>query len=231
MSGLFVTGTDTGVGKTVTGCALLAALGVAGLRTAAMKPVASGCRRTPQGLRNDDAEALMAAAGVRHAYDQVNPVALEPAVAPHLAAMDAGVTVDVPALVAQARRLEADADLLLVEGAGGWRVPLGANSGFSDLARELGYPVVLVVAIRLGCINHALLTAEAVQRDGLALAGWVANVITEGEPLWERQIDSLDARLPAPRLGTLPPRPGAGAADLARHLDVSGLGKTIAANQ
>ena len=223
MTGLFVTGTDTGVGKTVVGCALLAALGGQGVCTVAMKPVASGCHRSPAGLRNEDAEALQAAAAVKVPYEQVNPVALEPAVAPHLAAAQAGVDIDVPALVQAARRLEADADLLLAEGAGGWRVPLTATAGFADLAVDLGYPVVLVVAIRLGCINHALLTAEAVQRDGLTLAGWVANVLDPDEPLRQEQIASLEARLPAPRLGTLPPRPGASPAEMGALLDVGPL--------
>ncbi len=223
MSGLFVTGTDTGVGKTVVGCALLAALSDNGLRTVAMKPVASGCHRSSAGLRNEDAEALQAVAAVKVPYEQVNPVALEPAVAPHLAAAQAGVEVDVPALAQAARRLEADADLLLVEGAGGWRVPLGATTGFADLAVDLGYPVVLVVAIRLGCINHALLTAEAVRRDGLVLAGWVANVLDPDEPLQQEQIASLQARLPAPLLGTLPPRPGASPAEMGALLDIGPL--------
>ena len=223
MTGLFVTGTDTGVGKTVVGCALLAALGGQGVCTVAMKPVASGCHRSPAGLRNEDAEALQAAAAVKVPYEQVNPVALEPAVAPHLAAAQAGVEIDVPALAQAARRLEADADLLLAEGAGGWRVPLTATAGFADLAVDLGYPVVLVVAIRLGCINHALLTAEAVQRDGLTLAGWVANVLDPDEPLQQEQIASLQARLPAPSLGTLPPRPGASPAEMGALLDVGPL--------
>ncbi|QIT56709.1 dethiobiotin synthase [Aquisalimonas sp. 2447] len=223
MTGLFVTGTDTGVGKTVVGCALLAALADTGLRTVAMKPVASGCRHTSAGLRNEDAEALQATASVKVSYQQVNPVALEPAVAPHLAAARAGVEIDVSALAQAGRRLEADADLLLVEGAGGWRVPLGAATGFADLAQDLGYPVVLVVAIRLGCINHALLTAEAVQRDGLPLAGWVANVMDPDEPLQREQIASLQARLPAPCLGTLPPRPGASSAAMGALLDVGPL--------
>ncbi|SEO91238.1 dethiobiotin synthase [Aquisalimonas asiatica] len=219
MAGLFVTGTDTEVGKTVVGCSLLAGLNALGVSTAAMKPVASGCERTANGLRNEDALALMEVASVRHGYDRVNPVALEPAIAPHLAAIEAGITVDVPGLAAAARALAAEADLLLVEGAGGWRVPLTGSVGFADLAAALGYPVVLVVAVRLGCINHALLTAEAVQRDGLHLAGWVANIMNPQEPRLEQQLETLRTRLPAPCLGTLPWAPEASAADRARHLD------------
>lgn len=223
MCGVFVTGTDTNVGKTVAGCTLLAALNACGLRTAAMKPVASGCESTPEGLRNDDALALMAAASVGHAYEQVNPVALAPAIAPHLAAAEAGVTIDISGLAAGARTLATDADLLLVEGAGGWRVPLTADTGFADLAVALGYPVVLVVAVRLGCINHALLTAEAIRRDGLPLAGWIANVMVPDEPRLQAQIGSLEARLACPRLATLPWEPGAAPRERMRHLDCGPL--------
>lgn len=202
MSGVFITGTDTGVGKTVVACALVTALRERGLRVGVMKPVAAGCEATASGLRNDDARALMAASDSPHAYQAVNPVALEPAIAPHIAAAEAGVTPDVDALAATAGRLEADADILLVEGAGGWRVPLHESLGFSDLAGALGYPVVLVVAIRLGCLNHALLTAEAIRRDGLTLAGWVANV-PDPPPRWREQSTSLEQRLDCPRLGTV----------------------------
>lgn len=226
MAGLFVTGTDTEVGKTVAGCSLLAGLNALGVRTAAMKPVASGCEPTPDGLRNEDALALMATASVRHTYAQVNPVALAPAIAPHLAAAEAGAVIDVPDLAAAAQRLAADADLLLVEGAGGWRVPLTADAGFADLAAALGYPVVLVVAVRLGCINHALLTAEAVQRDGLSLAGWVANVMNPGEPRLEQQLETLRMRLPAPCLGTLPWAPEETAVHRARYLDCGPIAPT-----
>ncbi|MFV8834479.1 dethiobiotin synthase [Aquisalimonas sp.] len=223
MAGLFVTGTDTEVGKTVVGCSLLAGLNALGMTAAAMKPVASGCERTADGLRNEDALALMAAASVRHGYDVVNPVALEPAIAPHLAAIEAGITVDVAGLAAAARALAADADLLLVEGAGGWRVPLTEDAGFADLAAALGYPVVLVVAVRLGCINHALLTAEAVRRDGLPLAGWVANIMNPDEPRLDQQLETLRTRLPAPCLGILPWAPDEIPVHRARHLDCTRL--------
>lgn len=223
MAGLFVTGTDTGVGKTIAGCAVLAALNARGLRTVAMKPVASGCDPTPQGLRNEDALALMASASVAHSYDQVNPVALEPAIAPHLAAAEAGIAIDHHQLVAGARALAANADLLLVEGAGGWRVPLTADTGFADLAAALGYPVVLVVAVRLGCINHALLTAEAIRRDGLPLAGWIANITAPDEPRLPDQIATLEARLACRRLATLPWEPGAEPRERIRHLDCGPL--------
>lgn len=204
MRGLFVTGTDTGVGKTVVSAALLHALAADGARTAGVKPVASGCSYTEQGLRNEDALALQAAATERLDYVIVNPVALAPAIAPHLAAEDAGIVIDPLALADHVRSLEAAADWLVVEGAGGWRVPLGPQVGFPDLAKALGYPVVLVVPIRLGCINHALLTAEAIKADGLSLAGWIANRLNPVEPQAERQIETLVSRLGAPLLGCVP---------------------------
>ncbi|MCC5812310.1 MAG: dethiobiotin synthase [Ectothiorhodospiraceae bacterium] len=223
MAGLFVTGTDTEVGKTVVSCALLHALKRAGLRVAGMKPVASGCRRTAQGLRNEDALALQASSHAALPYERINPVALEPAVAPHLAAEDAGVVIDPLALAAAARDLERQVDVLLVEGAGGWRVPLGPREGFPDLARELDYPVVLVVGIRLGCINHALLTAEAARADGRRLAGWVANAAQPEDALFQRQIDSIQGRIDLPLLGILPWQPPPNPTGLAARLDIGPL--------
>lgn len=172
----FVTGTDTGVGKTLVSAAILEAAAAKGLRTLAMKPIASGCHSTPQGLRNEDALILMQAMTESIAYDQVNPVALEPAIAPHVAAAQAGRQVTAQRLVGFCRGLQLrPADLLLVEGAGGWRVPLNDRETYSAMPVSLQMPVILVVPLRLGCINHALLTAEAVRRDGLSVAGWVAN--------------------------------------------------------
>ncbi|MEX0730309.1 MAG: dethiobiotin synthase [Aquisalimonadaceae bacterium] len=223
MRGLFVTGTDTGVGKTLVSAALLHALADGGTRTVGVKPVASGCESTVNGLRNEDALALQAAATERLAYDQINPVALAPAVAPHLAAEDAGIVIEPSVLAAHVRSLESAADWLVVEGAGGWRVPLGPTAGFADLAVALGYPVVLVVAVRLGCINHALLTADAILADGLPLAGWVANMLNPSEPLADRQVESLIARLPAPLLGCVPHLPTADYRSAASELDTRRL--------
>lgn len=172
----FVTGTDTGVGKTLVSAAILEAAAAKGLRTLGMKPIASGCEVTPDGLRNEDALALMQAMTEPLAYEQVNPIALEPAIAPHVAAAQAGRHVTAERLVGFCRGLQMrPADLLLVEGAGGWRVPLNNRETYSAMPVSLQMPVILVVPLRLGCINHALLTAEAIRRDGLALAAWVAN--------------------------------------------------------
>lgn len=175
----FVTGTDTGVGKTWVSCRLLERAKEAGLRCYGLKPVAAGCEDTADGPRNEDALALMAASSVELPYEQVNPVALKAAVAPHIAAQQDGKTVTLSRLAGYVRgALNANpADLVLIEGAGGWRVPLNDHEMLSGLARELNVPVIQVVSMKLGCINHALLTAEAIKNDGLRYAGTMANCI------------------------------------------------------
>jgi dethiobiotin synthetase len=205
---VFVTGTDTGVGKTHVAVALARQLAAAGRRVAAMKPVSAGAIDTSQGLRNDDALDLAAAAAVRLPYGLVNPCCLPRPTSPHLAARDAGGRIDIPGLVADFHRIAAQADLVIVEGAGGWYVPVGEplapgqrGPTMADLAVALGLPVLLVVGIRLGCLNHALLTADAVMASGLPLAGWVANVADPGFPDVQDYIESLAIRLPAPLLG------------------------------
>ena len=201
----FITGTDTDAGKTTVAAGLLHAARLSGLSTAAGKPVASGCVVTPQGLRNSDALALQAECSITLSYDEVNPVAFEPAIAPHLAAREAGVGLTVRSLLQPMQHiLSKQADFTLIEGAGGWRVPLADQSNLSDLAIALGLPVILVVGVRLGCINHALLTAEAIARDGLHLAGWVANIIDGKTSRLEENLATLAERLPAPCLGRVP---------------------------
>lgn len=201
----FVTGTDTEVGKTTVAAGLLHAARLAGLSTAAAKPVASGCVLTTDGLRNDDALALLSQSTLALRYEEVNPHAFEPAIAPHLAAREAGVLLDVAALQGPVQAiLDKRADFTLVEGAGGWRVPLAGQATLSDLAIALQLPVILVVGVRLGCINHALLTAEAILRDGLTLAGWVANVVDPQTSRLEDNLATLAERLPAPCLGYIP---------------------------
>jgi dethiobiotin synthetase len=217
----FVTGTDTEVGKTTIAAGLLYAARQAGLSTAAAKPVASGCERTVDGLRNSDALALLGECTLPLRYDEVNPLAFEPAIAPHLAAREAGVALTVAALAAPVRQVLAlQAQFSLVEGAGGWRVPLAGDETLSDLAIELGLPVILVVGVRLGCINHALLSAEAIERDGLRLAGWVANVVDPGTSRLEENLATLTERLASPCLGQVPRLPTADPADVARYLDI-----------
>ncbi len=221
----FVTGTDTGVGKTLVSAAILHAANARGLRTLAMKPVASGCDETPDGLRNEDALMLQAAMSESLPYDQVNPIALAPAIAPHVAAAQVGRTLTAQRLVGFCRGLQLrPADLFLVEGAGGWRVPLNDNETYARFAMELGLPVILVVPLKLGCINHALLTVEAIRNDGLTLAAWVAN--RPEQALMSAESDTLSylqRHLPAPCLGVLPWQPEPDPSELARLLDVSPL--------
>lgn len=217
----FVTGTDTGVGKTLVTCALLHAARRQGLTTAALKPLAAGCELTPQGWRNDDALHLQGAASLPLSYEQVNPVALPLAIAPHLAAAAAGRTLTAADLAARCRPvLELGAEITLIEGAGGWRVPLNARETLADLAKLLELPVILVVALRLGCLNHALLTAEAIRRDGLLLAGWVANS-PDGGAMSHRDAnrDALAARLGCPLLGDIPRLDPANPAQAADWID------------
>ena len=220
----FVTGTDTEIGKTTIAAGLLHAARLRGLSTAAAKPVASGCQRTPHGLRNDDALALLAQCSLPLRYEEVNPLAFEPAIPPHLAAREVGVELTVASLASPVRAILArNADFSLVEGAGGWRVPLAGRESLSDLAQALAIPVILVVGVRLGCINHAVLTAEAIERDGLKLAGWVANIVDPQTSRLEENLATLSERLPAPCLGRVPYLEDASAAAVAQHLALERL--------
>lgn len=217
----FIAGTDTDVGKTTIAAGLLHAARLQGLSTLAAKPVASGCAVTSKGLRNADALALIDQSTVQLPYERVNPFAFEPAIAPHLAAREAGVALALPALLKAMQGILAEgADFTLVEGAGGWRVPLSDHANLSDLAIALKLPVILVVGVRLGCINHALLSAEAIARDGLQLAGWVANVIEPRTSRLEENLASLAERLPAPCLGRVPKLKQASADAVAEHLQL-----------
>lgn len=202
----FVTGTDTGVGKTMVSATILEAAKAAGRRTLGMKPVASGCENTPEGLRNEDALILQRVATESLVYDLVNPVAFAPAIAPHVAAEQAGRVISADRLVGFCRGLQMrPADLLLIEGAGGWRVPLNDRETYSAVPRALGVPVILVVALRLGCINQALLTAEAIRNDGMLLAGWVANHAEPAAMSCEQEtLDYLMKHIHAPCLGVMP---------------------------
>lgn len=220
----FVTGTDTEIGKTTIAAGLLHAARRAGLSTAAAKPVASGCVATAEGLRNDDALALLGQCSLPLRYEEVNPLAFAPAIAPHLAAREAGVRLDVASLQqAVGAILARGADFTLVEGAGGWRVPLSGQETLSDLPAALNLPVILVVGVRLGCINHAVLSAEAIARDGLRLAGWVANVVDAQTSRLDDNLATLAERLPAPCLGQVPRLPQATPAAVAEHLNLETL--------
>lgn len=217
MSGVFVTGTDTGVGKTFASCALLATWRARGLAASGMKPVASGSEETPDGLRNEDALALIAASDPAPAYADCNPFAYVPAIAPHVAARLVQRAPSLDAILAAHARVAARCDRVVVEGAGGWLAPLSETLAQADLARALDLPVVLVVGIKLGCINHALLSARAIRDDGCALAGWIANRIDPDMPFADDSIATIGARIDAPLLGSLAWR------DAAPTLDVHAL--------
>jgi dethiobiotin synthetase len=204
MSGYFITGTDTGVGKTLVSAALLHRLARRYPRVVGMKPVAAGLLRQGDAWVNDDVLALRAASTVAVPPELDNPVALPDALAPHLAAARAGRRISVASLHAAQQALLGRADVVLVEGAGGWRVPLNDDETLADLAIAMAAPVVLVVGLRLGCLNHALLTAQAIRADGLQLAGWVANHIDPNMSCVTENIAALRQRLGAPLLGVVP---------------------------
>ena len=222
--GAFVTGTDTAVGKTLAACALIHALKARGIGVAPMKPVAAGAVATDGELANEDSLALMLAAGwARAGLADVTPVLLREPMAPHIAARREGRRITLDPILEAMRRLSVQSDFVVVEGVGGFLVPLDAALDAADLARVLALPVVLVVGLRLGCLNHALLTARAISAARLPLAGWIANTIDPRMAVAEENVEALRERLEAPLLGCLPfaahPDPGAFAA----HLDVSPL--------
>ena len=202
--GFFITGTDTGVGKTLVAAALTRALVARGLRVAVMKPVAAGTVRTPAGEFNDDALELLGASNVEAAYEDVNPWLLRTPASPHLAARAQGVAIRHERIAAARSRLAAASDLLLAEGAGGWLAPISATETMADVAEKLALPVILVVGLRLGCLNHALLTHDAIRARGMKFAGWIANRMQAEMPLVDANIDTLTGRFGAEPLGVVP---------------------------
>jgi dethiobiotin synthetase len=221
--GIFVTGTDTSVGKTLVACALVRGLASTGARVAVMKPVASGAERTAAGLRNADAAALRACANVDLSYEEVNPFCYEPAVSPHIAADEVRIPIDLSKISDVYARIAAQADWVVVEGAGGWLAPLGDSISMADLARTFGLPTLLVVGVKLGCLNHAQLTRRAIAADGLPFAGWIASVIDPHVQRLEENLSMLTRRLGEAALGCVPylNHPGGATPDLraaAAHL-------------
>jgi len=218
MSRFYVTGTDTGAGKSFAAVALLHALRRDGDTAVGMKPVASGCVATADGQRNDDALALQAASAPRPPYALVNPFALPEPTAPQIAAALAGVAVTLPPILAAYARLAATARHVVVEGVGGWRAPLADDLEQRDLVRALDLPVILVVGLKLGCLNHARLTAEAIAADGCAFAGWIGSEVEPPGPHAAAYVGLLAAALPGPCLGVLPFSPGADPAAVQHHV-------------
>jgi dethiobiotin synthetase len=201
----FITGTDTDVGKTEVAAGLLEAANQKGLRTGAIKPVAAGCEDHGDGPQNDDALKLQAIANVEMSYQQVNPVALDLPMAPHIAAQEQGKALTADRLTGFCRGVSMlPMDFLVIEGAGGWRVPINKHETMADIPKKLNAEVILVVGIRLGCINHALLTAQAIRLDGLKIAGWVANILDTEMLRMEENIDTLKQMLIEPCLGVVP---------------------------
>ncbi len=202
----FVTGTDTDAGKTVATVLLLQTLNKMNLKSLGIKPIAAGCERTSQGLRNQDALLLQAASGVKADYSLINPIAYEESIAPHIAAALHLETIELSALQSCLDKAQAlNPACLLIEGAGGWRLPLDNNGLFlSDFARQNQMRVILVVGMKLGCLNHAILTHQAILADGLECVGWIANQLSKDMPFYAQNIETLQAVLPCPQLAEIP---------------------------
>jgi len=219
--GVFITGTDTEIGKTVVGRLLVTGLARRGEGVGVMKPVAAGCEATAGGPRNADALALMAASNREAPYSRVNPYALMPPVSPHLAAAEAGVEIDLDHIRRCYDAIAGGCGFVVVEGVGGWLAPLSKRATVADLAGRLALPVVLVVGMRLGCLSHALLTEQAIRAGGARLLGWVANCPVPDDFALQACIDTLRRRLAAPLLAVVPrlagggggPEPASAAAD------------------
>lgn len=223
----FITGTDTETGKTWATRALMAALQSRGSSVIGMKPVASGCAVTSAGLRHDDALQLQAQSSCQLDYELINPYAFEPPIAPHIAAEAAGISINLKYIAEAHRKLVTRADYVIVEGIGGWRVPLGRESSLVDVVRHLRLHVILVVGLRLGCINHALLSAETIFADGIPFAGWIANAIDPDYAEADKTVQTLSSRISAPLLATLPYLPALDVNVLARRINLDillGLG-------
>ena len=224
MKKVFIAGTDTDVGKTLVSVALLRLAREQSLTTAAIKPIAAGCKKSAEGLRNDDALALQSIITAPLLYDEINPIALEPAIAPHIAAKYIHCEITAKYLAAKCDHVfQKNNDFTLVEGAGGWSVPLNDSETLADLAKLLKIPVVLVVGLKLGCINHALLTFDAIKNDGLMVSGWVANQVDKNMASVNENIETLTQRLPCSFLGHIPFLHSPSAVNASKHLDINKL--------
>ena len=202
--GYFITGTDTEIGKTTASLALMRAFKQQGHQVAGIKPVAAGCQATPDGLRNDDAVLLRSESSMVLSYELVNPFAYEPPIAPHIAASQSNWPIDINIITDAYEKVAAQADIVIVEGVGGWAVPINECHTMADVAKALNLPVILVSGIRLGCLNHTLLTYEAITFKGCQCAGWIANLLSETNAVALQNIEYLKNRLSVSYLGTLP---------------------------
>ncbi|MFV0448736.1 MAG: dethiobiotin synthase [Vibrio sp.] len=223
INALFIAGTDTDVGKTVASKAILQAIASKGFTTIGYKPVAAGCERTEQGFRNSDALHLMQVATQEMPYEDVNPYALELPASPHIAAKYENLTIDYKVLSDKLEYLKTKADTVLVEGSGGWRVPVSDTDCLSSWVKKEKLPVVLVVGVKLGCLSHAILTAESIEADGLNIVGWVANRINPGTEHYAEIIKVLESRISAPKLGEIPYVPSAKRSELGKYINLEPL--------
>ena len=219
-NGFFITGTDTGVGKTLVSCSLIHKLQQQGHRVVGMKPVAAGAEPTEDGLRNEDALQMITASNTSLSYEAINPYCYQSPIAPHIAADEEKRPIEISVLLERYQDLKQQADCVIVEGAGGWLVPINENETLANLAVALQLPVILVVGIRLGCLNHALLSQAAIEQSGLPLAGWVANIIDPTNTKVNQNIDYLKNSLKCPHLGTLPYQTNPDARELAESLSL-----------
>ncbi|MGY3570101.1 dethiobiotin synthase [Vibrio paucivorans] len=219
----FIAGTDTDVGKTVASKAILQALAAQGLKTIGYKPVAAGSESTELGMRNSDALHLQQAANVECDYKDINPYTLELPASPHIAAKHENVSIEYGVLSEKLMLHKQNADVVLVEGAGGWRVPVSDTDCLSTWVKQEQLPVVLVVGIKLGCLSHAMLTAEIIKADGLNLVGWVANRVNPGTEHYAEIIEMLEDKMDAPKLGEIPYVPRVKRKDLGKYIDLAPL--------
>lgn len=226
MKAFFVAGTDTEIGKTYSSCRLLELAASQGLSTLGLKPVAAGGENVNGELQNEDAQALMASASISLPYSQVNPVMLPDACSPHIAAANAGKSVIAARIEGYCKgALLQKPDFALIEGAGGWRVPISPRETMADIAIKLNLPVILVVGLRLGCINHALLTVEAIRRDGLSIAGWVGNqLLSQPMGFLDENVQTLKSAIGAPCIGILPFGAHSKPNELSNHMSLNCLG-------
>lgn len=228
MPDFFISGTDTGAGKTLIATTLLTAFNEKGCRTLGLKPLASGCTATPHGWGNDDAWQLHAAASLTLPYDEINPFAFDAAIAPHIAAQREQRSLDATQIAKTCQRtLRAHAyDVSITEGVGGWLVPLNEKENVSDLARLLNFPVILVVGLRLGCLNHALLTVDVMSSHRIPLVGWIGSTIDPDMCAVEENINTLKQRITAPCLGIVPFLQTPSPHNAMPYIDISPLQKT-----
>ena len=221
--GIFITGTDTGIGKTWTTLALMHALKASGLRVAGMKPVASGAVTVDDRLKNEDALLIQSQCSTTHPYEWINPFVFTEPVAPHIAAHNTGAIINLGTITESFGKIAGSNDFVVVEGVGGWRVPLAEQLSIADMVRALGLPVLLVIGLRLGCINHALLTVECIRADGIPLSGIVITGIEEDYLCVEETLQTLARSINSPMLGILPHMKAFNIKTLAAKLDVKQL--------